>query len=296
MPDWASLFYLSWLKSEDWDMVSIERARCFVHAHGNLWERALWDYLFDRAAQERVQRCLAVYKNADGGWGHGLEHDIKTPDSNPLMLEFLLSIQRDTDLPMGDLLDGTPEWVESVQDTDGSLSNPTSLKEYPRAQWWEEGQMAPDSITGNLIRLGICPTTVQEKTRSWVQENLTLEDIRDNKWLFMAYHAFDYFFNENNFPELKKYQEVTLDNIYQTALAHEEKGETQKLFPFFQFATGPESIVAKKAPEGLIDRILDHLEGAQREDGGWDDEHNLDYWQPYFSTVILLALKRFGRI
>jgi hypothetical protein len=112
----------------------------------------------------------------------------------------------------------------------------------------------------------------------------------------MAYHPFDYFFNEDEFPEVEKYQEATLDNIYQTALAHENKGETHKLFPFFQFATSPDSVVARNAPEGLIGRILDVLEESQREDGGWEDEHGLAYWQPYFSTIILLALKRFGRI
>lgn len=277
-------------------MVSLDSACCFVHAHGTVWERALWDYLFDEAPEERVLQCLAVYKNSDGGWGHGLEHDIKTPASNPLMLEFLLSINRDTGLPLGKLLDGTPEWVERVQNPDGSLSNPPNLPDYPRAQWWEEGQTAPDSITGNLIRLGLCPDTVREKTKGWVQKNLGLNDIRENNWLFMAYHAHDYFFNEETFPEIDLYQEATLENIYQTALMHEEQGETHKLFPFFQFAAGRESVVAQNAPDGLLDRILDHLENSQREDGGWDDEHNLDYWQPYFSTVILLALKRFGRV
>ena len=131
---------------------------------------------------------------------------------------------------------------------------------------------------------------------AWVNLNLDLEKIQTNNWLFMVYHAFDYFLNEDQYPESMKFQEAVLQNIYQTAMAHEDKGELNKLFPFFQFATGPESIVAQNAPDGLIDRILDHLETSQREDGGWDDEHGLPYWQPYFSTIILLALKRFGRV
>ena len=277
-------------------MVSIDNARCFIHAHGELWERALWDYLFENKSVDRVHQCLLVYKNSDGGWGHGLEHDIKAPISNPLMLEFLLVVNRDTGLPIGNLLEGTPEWLEKIQEPDGSLANPAGLLDYPRAQWWQEGQSKPDSITGNLIRLGLCPEPVREKTRKWVQEHLTLEDVRANNWLFMAYHSHDYFLNEDNFPDLEVFRKATLENIYQTALAHEEQGENNKLFPFFQFAASPESVVAQNAPEGLIDRLLDQLESSQREDGGWDDEHGLPYWQPYFSTVILLALKRFGRI
>lgn len=277
-------------------MVSIENARCFVHAHGEMSERALWDYLFADGPVERVHQCLFCYKNSDGGWGHGLEHDIKAPASNPLMLEFLLSVIRDTGLPIGNLLDHTPEWLENIQKPDGSLENPPDLLEYPHGQWWQEGQTIPDSITGNLLALNICPPTVQERTRTWVSNNHTLEKIRENNWLFMAYHAHDYFLNEGDFPDLDKYQSATLENIYTCALAHEERGEMNKLFPFFQFATGPETRVAKEAPSGLIDRFLDHLESTQRDDGGWDDEHGLPYWQPYFSTIILLALKRFDRL
>ncbi|MGB2964801.1 MAG: hypothetical protein WBB69_12530 [Anaerolineales bacterium] len=277
-------------------MVSVEKARDFVHAHGVMWERALWDYLFDNGPVEKVHQRLACYKNSDGGWGHGLEHDIKAPIPNPLMLEFLLSIIRVTRLPVGSLLEGTSEWLEKIQKPDGSLENPPELLNYPHAQWWQEGQSIPDSITGNLLALKLCPPPVREKTRMWVQKNLTLEKIHANNWLFMAYHPHDYFLNEDSFPDLEEYQTAALENIYACALGHEERGEMNKLFPFFKFATGAESRVAKEAPSGLVDRILDHLVSSQREDGGWDDEHGLPYWQPYFSTIILLALKRFGRL
>ena len=277
-------------------MVSVEKARHFVHANGVMWERALWDYLFERGPVERVHQCLLCYKNSDGGWGHGLEHDIKAPMSNPLMLEFLLSVVRDTGLPVRKLLDGTPEWVERVQDPDGSLQNPPGLLDYPHAPWWQEGQSAPDSITGNLMALGLCPPNVKAKTRIWVLANLTMDDVRSNEWLFMAYHAFDYFMNVSDFPDIDDYRAATLENIYACALAHENNGEPHKLFPILQFASGPESLAAQGAPAGLIDRVLDYLQETQRDDGGWGDEHGLAYWQPHFSTVVLLALKRYGRL
>ncbi len=277
--------------------ISIDRARDFVHAHGVMWERALWDYLFDDGLLERVHQCLLCYRNSDGGWGHGLEHDIKAPMSNPLALEFLLTVIRDTGLPVGEILDGAPAWVESVQQPDGLLSNPPNLLDYPHAPWWiEGGQSIPDSITGNLTLHGACPPEVHRRTMTWVQANLTLDDIRSNEWLFMAYHPFDYFMNVSDFPDVDTYQAATLENIYDCAQAHEEKGEYQKLFPLFGFAPGPDSVVARNAPVGLIDRVLDHLQETQRDDGGWKDEHALAYWQPYFSTTVLLALKRFGRV
>ncbi len=195
------------------------------------------------------------------------------------------------------MLGRTSQWVEGVQGEDGSLRNPTRLLDYPHAPWWAEGgQTMPDSITGNLTKLGLCPPAVQERTRQWVLKNLGLDHIRANEWLFMAYHPFDYYMHVDDFPDVDAYRAATLENIYACALAHERKDELHKLFAIFQFAPGPDSPVAQHAPTGLIDRVLDHLQATQREDGGWDDEHGLAYWQPYFSTVVLLALQRFGRL
>ena len=36
-------------------MVSVDKARHFVHANGLLWERALWDYLFDDGSTARIE-------------------------------------------------------------------------------------------------------------------------------------------------------------------------------------------------------------------------------------------------
>ena len=213
------------------------------------------------------------------------------------MLEFLLSIGRDTGLPLSGVLDGTPQWVEGVQGEDGCAAESARPAGLPaRALVGRRRQTQPDSITGNLTKLGLCPPVVRERTRQWVLANLGLDHIRANEWLFMAYHPFDYYMHVDDFPDVDAYRAATMENIYACALAHERKGELHKLFAIFQFAPGPDSPVAQHAPTGLIDRVLDHLQATQREDGGWDDEHGLAYWQPYFSTVVLLALQRFGRL
>lgn len=278
-------------------MVSIEKARHFVHANGTMWERALWDHLFDGGSIERVYQCLLCYKNKDGGWGHGLEHDIKCPHSNPLQLEFLLSIVRDTGIPVGHLLKGTANWVENNLNEDGTLKNPPSLLDYPHAPWWGKGgQSLPDSITGNLIKWDVCTPKIAHSTKKWAMQHLTLQKIQANEWLFMAYHAHDYFMNVNDFANLEQYRQATIENIIHCAQRHEKRGETNKYFPLFMFATSPESQIAKAMPSGLIDRFLDHIASSQRDDGAWDDEHGLGYWQPYFSTVTLLALRNFNRL
>ena len=118
--------------------ISLDRARDYVFTHGMLWERALFSWRFDDGPLEQLQRCLLCYKNADGGWGHGLEHDLKAPLSHPAALEYLLGVLRYHDIPPGTLLDGTVAWLERQQLPDGSLLNPTELGKWPLAPWWTE--------------------------------------------------------------------------------------------------------------------------------------------------------------
>ena len=259
-----------------------------------LWERALFGYLFDDRPLEDVHRALLAYRNDDGGWGHDLEHDIKCPDSHPLALEFLLTINRDTGLPLGDLLTGAPEWVVANLNTDGTLRNPPAIRDYPIAPWWVEagGQTVPASLTGGLLRLGLCPAAVAESTRAWVLENLTLAHIRANEWLFMAYHAFDYYMNVPEFPDLAAFRQAVANNIVACADAAPEK----QYYNLFHFVTEPATAEALGVPQVLVARVLDHMEASQQEDGSWHDEHGLPQWYSYVTILVLLALRRFGRL
>lgn len=274
--------------------VSVKKARDFVYGNGALWEKALFGYLFDGRPAAHVQQCLLCYKNADGGYGHDLEHDITCPESHPLALEFLLFILRDTGLPAGTLLDGTAAWVEANRCDDGSLKNPGTVRDYPLAPWWVEGggQTTPDSITGNLMKFDACTPDLANSTKAWVLANLTLDNIRANEWLFMAYHAHDYFMNVTDFPDLAAYRQATLDNINACTAVMPEK----QAYTLFQFATTPDNPVAQTIAEAVLARSLDYLLESQREDGGWTDEHDLPQWQPYTTILILLALQRYGRL
>ena len=209
---------------------------------------APWDYLFDDGALDRVHQCLLCYKNADGGWGHGLEHDIKSPRSNPLMLEFLLSIGRDTGLPLSGVSTARRSgWRACRAKT--ARWNPTRLLDYPHAPWWAEGgQTMPDSITGNLTELGLCRPRYRNAPGNGCEEP-GLDHIRANEWLFMAYHAFDYYMNVDDFPDLDTFRAATLENIYACALAHERKRRAAQAVRHLPVRAGPDSLVAQHAPD-----------------------------------------------
>ncbi len=281
-------------------IINFKKAQDFVYSNGTLAERALFAYLFEDGTLEHLHQCLACYRNPDGGWGHGLEHDIKTPDSHPLALEYILSVMvRDLQIPTGTLFDAAANWLEDNRSLDGSLENPASIADYPHAPWWngEEGavglgQTMPDAIVGNLNKIGKASLSLIESTKKWVQENLTIEHIQAVDWLFMNYHAYDYFMNIDDFPNLKAHRQAVIDNIKDCA----EKAPEKQYPTLFQFANMPDSPITQALPDSLIKRHLDYLIQAQRDDGAWTDEHNLPQWQTYMTIFALHVLHNYEAI
>lgn len=269
------------------------KARNFVYQNGTLLERALFAWLFDGGCLERLWRIILCYKNPDGGFGHGLEHDLKAPQSNPLALEYLLGVMKHSGMPAGSILDGAADWVEGQMDERGDLRNPPSTRDFPLAPWWQEkgGQTMPDSIVGNLIHFGCATPTLIEKTKSWALANNTPENIRENTWLFMAYHAYDFFFAVDDLPNLADFQQATVDNIVACAIAAPEN----QVDSLFAFVPTPDSMIAGALPDGLLDRFLNSLSDGQQDEGHWLDQHNLPQWYPITTINVLLALKRHGR-
>ncbi len=269
------------------------KARNFVYQNGTLLERALFAWLFDGGCLERLWRIILCYKNPDGGFGHGLEHDLKAPQSNPLALEYLLGVMKHSGMPAGSILDGAADWVEGQMDERGDLRNPPETRDFPLAPWWQEmgGQTMPDSIVGNLIHFGCATPTLIEKAKNWTLNHYSPENIKENKWLFMAYHTYDFFFAVDDLPNLADFQQATVDNIVACAIAAPEN----QVDSLFAFAPTPDSMIAGALPDGLLDRFLNLLSDGQQDEGHWLDQHNLPQWYPITTINVLLALKRHGR-
>ncbi|MBC8171600.1 MAG: hypothetical protein H7X77_08000 [Anaerolineae bacterium] len=272
--------------------VSFDRAKAYIYSYGMLWERVLFGHLFEGTPLSHVHQCLACYKNPDGGWGHGIEPDITTPVSHPRAMEFALQIFRTTGMRANNLFNDAPEWLETNRNVDGSLLNPAHLLDYPCAPWWRAscGQTSPASIVGNLVRLGIGTPIVLDSTSQWVQDNLTLEQLNSNDGLTLAYEAYDYFMNIDDFPQVERYRKAVIDNIIALVDAAPEKAGCS----FFLLAVRPESPLAKAAPAALKKRLLSYLKATQTADGIWQDEHELPHWYPWTTIVVLNALKTYG--
>ena len=96
------------------DLVS--SAGRFLQGRGRDIERARFGYHFGDSSREDLLEVLERYQNQDGGFGHGLEPDIKAPDSNPFVTELALLICLQAEVPKEHpLLQRTAEYLEEAQ-------------------------------------------------------------------------------------------------------------------------------------------------------------------------------------
>jgi hypothetical protein len=61
----------------------VSAARGFMAGNARLLDRRRFELLFDGGAPEPVLAALTAYRNDDGGYGHGLEPDLRAPESQP---------------------------------------------------------------------------------------------------------------------------------------------------------------------------------------------------------------------
>ena len=63
--------------------VDLAAAASFLATHGRLLDRRRFEFLFAGADADAVLAAVDAYRNADGGYGWGLEPDLRAPESQP---------------------------------------------------------------------------------------------------------------------------------------------------------------------------------------------------------------------
>jgi len=126
---------------------AFDRAGLFLKTQARPLDRALFEYRFENAPVDRVTTELARFRNEDGGFGHALEPDVRTPSSSALATEIGLTILEElgcgVDHP---LVRGAVRYLLETLDEQQQVWRviPTDANDHPHAPWWhdEEGSLA----------------------------------------------------------------------------------------------------------------------------------------------------------
>jgi hypothetical protein len=263
-----------------------DAAAGFLAGPARVLDRRLFERLFARGAAEPVRDAVAAYRNADGGFGHALEPDLRVGASQPAAVEMALRILDLADAWDERLVREAVDWLAAVAPAEGGATFvlPT-LSAGPHAPWW----VVPEGNPPSPIQTGQIAAVLYARgfAHPWLEGAATV------MWSLIenatepgeagpgAYEMFGILAFLEHVPDRPR-AEKAFDRVGPLLLSQgivtldpDAEGETHGPL---DFASLPSSIARRLFDQATIDAHLDHLAGAQRDDGGW--MFNWPAWSP----------------
>ncbi|MGH3211440.1 MAG: hypothetical protein ACRDNO_27150 [Trebonia sp.] len=259
-----------------------DAATSFLAASARVLDRRVFQRLFSGGAGEPVRDAVAAYRNADGGFGHALEPDLRTPASQPAAVEMALRIMDLADARDERLVRDAIDWLATIAPAEGGATFvlPT-LSQGPHAPWWAAPEGNPASliqtgqIAGLLYTHQFAHPWLDGATRfMWSAIDTMTEP--ENGYVMFGVLAF-----LEQVPDRAR-AEAAFERVgamlLSSGLVALDPGAEGETFSPLDFAPLPDSIARPLFDAAAIEAHLDHLAGAQRDDGGW--MFNWPAWSP----------------
>lgn len=115
-----------------------EQAAHFVKTNGRPIDRKLFEYYFENGSSDSVLHTLATYQNKDGGLGHALEPDIRSPHSSAIVTSVGMQYVREVNASWKHpIVKSMMKYFTNMYDRYGYWPLKLAhMNDYPRADWW----------------------------------------------------------------------------------------------------------------------------------------------------------------
>ena len=294
-------------------MIDIAAASDFMATHARLLDRRRFDVVVHGAPPDGALAALAAHRNPDGGYGWGLEPDLRSTESQPGPALHAFEVFEDIAPATSPRAVELCDWLDSVTLTDGGL--PFALpvaSEAGCAPFWANA----DPTVSSLQITAIVATVAQRVAAHdpAVAGHAWLSRATDHCFEAIAAKGDDWFALELAFsvqlldaahatrPEAAELITAIRERIPASGLVPVTggiEGETMRPLDFAPYPGGPARDLF--APE-TIDADLDRLANGQEDDGGW----RVDFanyspaaeleWRGHMTVRAISILKRNGRL
>ncbi|MHC4938674.1 MAG: hypothetical protein ACYTHK_06870 [Planctomycetota bacterium] len=266
-----------------------QRGAEFLVTHARALERRLFEGSVD---------ALAAYRNADGGYGHALEPDLRAATSQPIHVHFAATTLREANA-RGDA--GMADFLASVADERGAVPYvlPDALEE-PRANHWngawctEPSLHATAGVAGELHAIGVEHPWLDRATAWCFQKIAGRPDYTGHcilNVLALCQHA----------PGGEALRDRVTARLFEADYVLRDTPITRYGLSPLHFAPAPDSPLRALFDDQVIERHLDYLLERQCEDGGWPLDWTpppgaaTNEWRGRLTLVALRTLRAYGR-
>jgi hypothetical protein len=250
--------------------MSIDRsaAENFIWSAARLVDRHRYAVLFHDGSGELVVEALRGYRNPDGGFGHGLEPDLRCPNSQPVPTAYALEILHEVGAADGEMARAARAWVASIAEPDGGVPSVVpGFEDYPHAPWMtpEPGSFITLALAAALHEGGVTDDEWLDRATDWSWRSIEAKQEPGGYWLEFACRFLDVVPDDER---ARAAIDSLAGRIDMDAVAPVGGVEGETLRPL-DFSPRPNSRSRALFTHHQIEAHLDLVEAQQREDGGW---------------------------
>jgi hypothetical protein len=282
---------------------AMRSAEQFMQLNARLIDRHRFAWHFGGGPGASVLAALRAYANPDGGYGNGLEPDLRGAASQPVPAQHALEILLETGVADDPAIPRLCDYLAGITAPDGGVPFVLStVRDAPHAPWWQAadepvGSLVPTAtLAGQLHLLGIDhPWLGQATDFCWTRIDKLSEA--------GAYEALAVLTFLDHVPDRDR-AAAAFDRLRGSILAHtaldpHASGEVH--FPY-DFAPDPSGFGRRIYPDDVFDAHLDALVDEQRDDGGWTVNFLTwtpivgHEWRAHVTLQRLRTLRAYGRL
>jgi hypothetical protein len=290
---------------------NFNKARDFILTNARMIERRLYHFHFENDGPEGVYHAVYAYRNSDGGFGHGMEPDTASPESQPLFSIMALESLEEAGLLTEEVLlkDFMP-YFESITTEKGGIPwmmQPTS--DYPCEdhfksvkEWAALSTTAP--LLGLLEKHGVSiPWMKKAEAFVWseidrIKEKHAFCHLCTPKRLMFLTNTRSREKAKKALADMKEW--ILADGVICLDRSDEGWGLYGKPHAL-SYASSPGSVFSDLFSQEIIDADLDELINRQKDDGRWDTWYGLSEgmkleWTGIQTLWTLKTLQSYGRI
>lgn len=243
-------------------------AENFLWSAARLVDRHRYAMLFAAGSADPVVAALRAYQNPDGGFGHGLEPDLRCPDSQPAPTLYALEILHEAGRLDGPEGRAARAWIASVADAAGAVPQALpGFEAYPHSPWWsaEPESMLTFGLAAALHAGAVTGEEWLARASDWCWRSIEATEHPGGYWLKYALAYLDAVPDEQR---ARAAIASLAERVDVTVVAPVGGAEGETLRPL-DLAPTPGSRSRRLIGEASIQAHLDAVEREQRDDGGW---------------------------
>ncbi|WP_157251350.1 hypothetical protein [Nonomuraea typhae] len=264
--------------------VNLTAAAEFMATHARVLDRRRFDFLLGSGDAAGALSALDAYRNPDGGYGWGLEPDLRSPESQPgaalHAFQVFEEISPQAAPRAAAQAEGLAGWLASVTLPDGGL--PFSLPLTVRAgtaPWWSGDDHTTSSLQITAVTAAAAHRVPSLAGHPWLAratryclDTIAALDERPHAYvLSFAVHFLDAVHATE--PEAPALLERLATFIPESGEIQVEGGTADEKLTPLDIAPYPGRPARALFTPDRIAADLDRLAAGQREDGGWTVEY-----------------------